>query len=417
MSNQPLTDKNGFLQSVRPQKNLGNLFVWLIGVSALICTVIYAIIGNGRFSDGFFVKGGDFFMDCFNSIRDASQGSAVYSERGVIYPPMANLIFLFLSRFTNAEYNNTTFAARYFWTLYSECLLLVLVVLVICVTILLFTLLATQRNSSDRRRFALAAAAILSAPLLNLLERGNMILLCLVAMIIYAFTYDSESRVWREIGLLCLAFAFSLKLYPVVFGWFLIADKRYKDAIRCALYGVAMLVIPSFFFGGPIFCLVQVIKNVFSFSTGSGNTITKVMNALHFPGFVQSLVNILAYVWVLICAISFAVSPFLRKDQPWKTWVLGWITILCIPSLTGMYNWALLLIPMLMLFTHEKNTKQEWIAGCMMIIPFLHIPFRFSLHVTPSEILIYGMTAALSIFSVIDFLRDVVAYFREKKQA
>ena len=97
MRNQPNTDKKGFLQTVSPKRSVGNLFVWLVMGSALLCAVIYTVLGNGRFSDSFFLRGGDFFMDFFNSIRDAAQGSGVYSERGVIYPPMANLIFLLLS--------------------------------------------------------------------------------------------------------------------------------------------------------------------------------------------------------------------------------------------------------------------------------------------------------------------------------
>jgi len=236
-------------------------------------------------------------------------------------------------------------------------------------------------------------------------------------MMVYAASYDSESKVLREIGLICLAFAFSLKLYPVVFGWFLIADKRYKDAVRCALYGVAMLLIPSFFFGGPIFCLVQVLKNIFGFSTGTGNTITKVMTFLGFPSVVKTLLNVLAYVWVLICGVCFAVSPFLRREQPWKTWLLGWVTLLCIPSLTGMYNWAFFLIPIMMLAGRAHCEKREWTAAWMMMVPFIHIPFRFSLHVAPSDVLVYVMTAVLSIFAVIDFLRDFSSYRRAKKQA
>ena len=416
MTTPPKTDKNGFLKTYGPGKNPGNLFVWLIGVSGLVCILLYTMIGSGRFSDSFFIRGRDFFMDCFNSIRDASQGSGVYSERGVIYPPMANLIFLFLSRFTNPIYNDTTMVTRQYWRIYDECLLLVLVILLVCSAALLFTLIAVQKNASDRRKLLVAAAVLFSMPVLNLLERGNIILLCLVSMMIYAFTYDSESRVCREIGLIALAFAFSLKLYPVVFGWFLIADKRYKDAIRCALYGVAMLIIPSFFFGGPIFCFTQMLGNIFNFSTGTGNTITKVMKALRFPALLQSAINVLSYVWVLICAVGFAISPFIRKEQRWKTWMLGLVTILCVPSLTGMYNWAFFIIPLMMLFPRCSLAKREWVAACLMMLPFVHIPFKFTLHVSPSEILIYVMTATLSIFCVLDVWRDFRAYRADKKQ-
>ena len=420
MKRRAASDNKGFLHTVDPRQSLGNLFSWVVLGSACLGAVILATLGNGRLADAFFLRGGDFFMDFFNSVRDAAQGSGVYSERGVIYPPMANLIFLALSRFSPNVYNNSSFAARRCWALYDECLILLLAVLAFCVTALLITFFLANRHGSERGRLVFAVAALFSVPILHLLERGNIILLCFVAMMIYAFTYESESRAWREVGLVFLAFAFSLKLYPVVFGWFLIADRRYREAIRCALYGLALLVLPSFFFGGPIFCLVQVLRNIFGFSVGTGNTITKVMTFLELPPAVVTAVNVLAYVWVLICAVGFAVSPFVRRDQAWKTWMLGWVTVLCIPSLTGMYNWAFFLIPIVMLMRRDRAgnaVKGERTAAWLMMLPFLHIPIRFSLHVAFSDVLIYVMTAVLSVFAVGDLARDLVAIRRAKKEA
>ena len=135
-----------------------------------------------------------------------------------------------------------------------------------------------------------------------------MILLCLIALAVYAFTYDSQNKTYREVGILALAFAAALKLYPAVFGWFLIADKRYKDAVRCAIYGVALLLIPSFFFGGPA-CFAYVFGNIFSFSTtGTGSTVMIICNAIGIPKDTASLINIIAYLWVLVCGIAFAIS-------------------------------------------------------------------------------------------------------------
>lgn len=418
MENQHTANKNKRISPRRSKREwqVGEVFVLLVGGSAAACTLIYAIFGNGRFADGFFLRGGDFFMDFFNSLRDAAQGSGVYSERGVIYPPMANLIFLLLSRFVPSVYADSSFAARRCWALYDECLLLLLVVLVFCVAALLLTLFLARREGTEARRLCFATVALLGVPLLHLLERGNIILLCFVAMMVYAFTYNSQSKLWREVGLVCLGFAFSLKLYPVVFGWQLIADRRYRDAARCALYGFLMLLIPSFFFGGPIFCLVQVLENIFGFSTGTGNTVTKVMAYLGISPLIRTIMNALAYVWVLICGVGFAVSAYLRKEKVWKTWTLGLVTILCIPSLTGMYNWAFFLIPLIMLANRARASGREWVGVWLMMLPFAHLPFRFSLHVAPSDVLVYVMTAALSVFSVLDLWFDILAYRRAKNR-
>jgi len=415
MSNRHSKDKKGFIHAISPRADLKNLFIWMVGVSAVIYFTIYVILGNGQFSDIFFIRGGDFFMDCFNSIRDASQGSGVYSERGVIYPPMANLIFLLLSRFTPDAYNDTEFIERTLWTNRSSCILLVFVITAICFVALFALVFKSNKKGSVDKRMVFSAAVVLSAPMLFLMERGNMLVLCIISLLIYAFTYNSESKWKREIGLLALAFGFSLKLYPVVFGWFLIADKRYKDAIRCALYGLALLIIPSFFFGGPVFCVKYLFLNITTFSSGVGNTITRAMKFVELPETFQKTVNILAYVWVFICSACFAFSPFIRKDKPWKTWVLGIATILCVPSLTGIYNWAFLLIPLIMIANKNSFKAKDVVYFVFITIPFLFIPFRVSFQVTPMDILVFVMTAILSIFTVADTFVDLGKFISQKR--
>ena len=408
-------DKNGFLASMSPKKNIANLFITVVAVSAAIYTVIAMIVGNGRFSDIFFIRCADFYMDFFNSIRDAAQGSGVYTERGVIYPPMANLIYLILSRFTPSVYNDTSFAERYSWPEYFSSMMLVVAFTAACALVYFFIVYSSVKYGSRLRRFAFAFFAFFSVPVLYLVERGNIIFITLIALMIYAVTYNSECKYRRELGLICLAFAFSIKLYPVVFGWFLLADKRFKDAARCALYGLAMLIVPSFFFGGPI-CFYHVFLNIFDFSAGSGNTLSVILNYVGMPSVGQSIFTALVYAWVLICGCSFAVSPFIRKEKPWKTWAVGLVTILCVPSLTSIYSWAFFIIPLIMICNRVKNCdKRDITYAVMMIIPFAFLPFRITFHVSPNMVLVYIMTAVLSIYAVVDTARDLCAFVADKK--
>ena len=241
-------------------------FITLVASSAAIYLTISIIFGNGKFADIFFLRCADFFMDFFNSIRDAAQGSAVYTERKVIYPPLANLIFLFFSRFTPERYNSTRFEERYEWPEYFSTMMLAVTFVTVFAVCSFFLIYSKMQSCSRCTRFLFAFFALFSTPVLYMSERGNMILFCLIALLLYAFTYDSKSKIYREIGIFSLAFAASLKLYPAIFGWLLIADRRYKDAARCAIYGLLLLIIPSFFFGGPA-CFTYVFGNIFSFST------------------------------------------------------------------------------------------------------------------------------------------------------
>ena len=398
----------------KARKSPARMFVLTVFISAIIYFTIYLFLGNGRFADFFFIRSADFFMDFFNSIRDAAQGSGVYTERGVIYPPMANLIYLILSRFTPESYNNSTFEDRYSWPQYFTPLVLVVLVTTALAIIYFFMVYSNVQSSSRLKKFAFAFLAFFNVPVLYMIERGNMIVFCLIALLIYAFTYNSNNKVYRELGLVALAFAFSIKLYPVVFGWFLLADKRFKDALRCLIYGVLMLIIPSFFFGGPS-CFVYVFLNIFSFSSGSGSTLSVVLNFIHTPDAIQTVINILAYLWVLICGICFAISPFIQPDKLWKTYVLGFVTILCVPSLTSIYSWAFLIIPLMMLCHQKHLSRSDWLYAIFITIPFAFIPFRFSFHVAPNTVLIYLMTAVLSIFAVIDTIKDTSKFISSNK--
>lgn len=293
--------------------------------------------------------------------------------------------------------------------------MLAVLVILACAIALFSLIFKVFENGSITKRLLFSIAMLFSVPSLYLLERGNIIILSLLALIVYAFTYNSDSKIKRELGLLALAFAFSIKLYPVVFGWFLISDKRYKDAIRCAAYGLLMLLIPSFFFGGPIFCVQQVFNNIFKFSSGSGSTINVVMNWLQFPDGLQTALSVLMYLWVFICAACFAISPFIRSEKPWKTWIIGIATILCVPSLTSIYSWVFFIIPLIILANKSVHDKNDIVYTVFASIPFVFIPFRFTLHVAPTDILIYVMTAVISVFAVIDTLVDLNTFINAKK--
>ena len=328
--------------------------------------------------------------------------------------PLANLIFLAISFFTPDAYNNTDFSQRYSWTEYPAAIAVAVIWCVICLATFVVIFTFAQKKLSVAKRVLVSLLMFFSVPILYLLERGNIIILTLFALALYAFTYNSKSKIKRELGLIALAFAFAIKLYPVVFGWFLIADKRFKEAIRCAIYGVALLVIPSFFFGG-FSCFHQIFLNIFSFSSGTGNVLSIMLEYIGMPPLGQSIMTALVYAWVFICGICFAISPFIRKDQPYKTWSLGLVTILCVPSLTSIYSWAFMLIPLIMLFCRSEITKKDMTYSVMMTVPFVFLPFRFSHHVSGNTVLVYVATAVFSVWCVVDMIKDTVNYIKARK--
>ena len=133
------------------------------------------------------------------------------------------------------------------------------------------------------------------------------------------------------------------------------------------------------------------------------------------PALGQKIFSLLVYLWVLICGVCFAISPFIRKSEPWKTWTVGLVTILCVPSLTSIYSWAFMVIPLLMLFNMDDSNKKHVTYSVMLTVPFIMLPFRFNSHVSTNTVSVYVMTAVLSVFCVIDTIRDLRAFRAQKK--
>lgn len=94
-------------------------------------------------------------------------------------------------------------------------------------------------------------AILLSAPFFQgVIERGNLAFLCLVLLLFSACFKDSESKIMRELSLICIAIAAGIKLYPAMFGLLYLKEKRWKEAFRLVIYGVLFFFLPFLFTGG-----------------------------------------------------------------------------------------------------------------------------------------------------------------------
>ncbi len=390
------------------------IFVCVILLSLLVLITVCLIVGDGYFSNIFFRLCGDLFMDHFNSIRDAAQGSAVYTERGVIYPPMANLIYLVLSRIAPDGFNSTPFEYRQTWMYYPASILIVS----LTVALLAMLVYAVFREKLRRPRFiscTFGMLAVFNAATLYTLERGNIVVLALVALAGFAFTYNSESRAMRELGLISLAFATSIKLYPAMFFLLLLANRRYRELLRGICYTLALFIIPSFFFGGPI-CLWWLVENIFSFSSDKSFTIGAVTILADLINIPYGVLSALAYLWCFICLGSFVASVLMREES-WKIWAKGITLTLVAPPLTALYSWSFFLIPITLLCNkYPRLDKETALPFIMMTLPFVFLPFRINYFLDASSLAVYVGTALISIMFAADTLVSLRTQRLKKKR-
>ena len=392
-------------------KDCHTLFCFAIFITGIVY-LAGSIISLGWLLDKvFFLYAGDSFMDFFNSIRDASLGLGAYTERHVIYPPMANLFFMLLSYITPAKYNASHWRHRRTWSVYPQNVVLIWAFVIICAALFAW-ILYKGFDSSRKKKVMLTVCAVFSIPFLNMLERGNIMTLAFLALLCYALSYDSKSRVLRELGLVALAFSVSLKLYPALFAWVLISDKRYREFFRCVIYSAVLLIAPSFAFGGPS-CLLIILGNIFGFSTSSSGVIAVISK---YSGIPLPVISAIWYTMFFAVVLCYLASAFLFREQRdrWKIWILGCITFLSFPSLCSTYAWALFIIPLIRIF--KQGLTGADIKGYFIpvLIPFLFLPISLPHKLTANSVATYLCVFAVAIYAIYDTVRTIRARRQSK---
>ena len=341
-------------------------------LAAFSCFLLACLIGGAAYFISIFHLGAsDLLLDFFNSLRDVAQGEGVYTERHVIYPPLANLVLLLLARLVPIEYLNTPYELRHTWHAYPGAILTLLFFFAVSFALLAFCL-QRERYSPLKRRL-LTLSVLLSFPVVFLLERGNVVILAVIALVVFVQHYDSESPAWREVALIALAVAAALKLYPALFGLALLGDRRFKDALRAALYAILLLLLPSFFFGGPR-ALWLVVQNTFAYS-GSAAGVPQGLPAM--LGLDAAQGRTLLLILYAIALVIITLASFLQK-KPWKIWCFAASILLAVPSIFSSYNWLLFLPVLLYFMRTERLQGLNLLYFVCMTLPFgLFLPKRF----------------------------------------
>lgn len=379
----------------------------LFVLAVLTCLTVFllrVLIGGAEsFISIFHLRGSDLFMDFFNSIRDASRGTGAYTERHVMYPPMANLLLWLAARMFPQAYLDTGAAGCRTWVNYPGAIFGLLCLL--AGVLLAFASVLLSEPYARKKRRLLTVAVLFSFPFVFLYERGNTVFFALIFVVIFLQNYDSESRVAREVGLLSLAFAASLKLYPAVFGAVLLTDRRYREAGRCIAYGFLMLLLPSFAFGGPV-SIVWSIKDALSYSGHTSLPFVAFLGRFGISGESVRLFLYCFYAFVLVFFTAFSFFPRRR----FVTFLFGACCCLMMPSVFSAYNWVLVLPALLLFFRTEKLRGINILYYCMMVLPFF-----LYINKTYQDNIIIFCIAVLSLLCAGESVLGAVRYFRRGK--
>lgn len=383
--------KNKHTKGVTTEK-LFIFFVVFFLANVFIGIVLAAASGGDSWKYMLFHSGNhtDLFMDFYNSIRDG--GSAdVYSQRNNIYPPLCVLIFRLFSKLISPELVATYFSKRTSLQIDTLCTMIYFVFAIICV-LSMVRLIESYINIKNDGKFKTQAAVIsfmmiISHPVMFCLERGNILILSLIFSMFFFFFRDSENKVIKELSYISLACAAGIKLYPALFGLILVAEKKYKDALRLILYGIIIVVFPFIFFLDEFLPQAASIgagsPELLSMSTavlsdeGSQSVVQKLIeNLISFTLYKKSSMNlssvsiqniifmgnnslVTAKIVCVLTEVIALVTLFFAKREWQKIFLLTYL-MLNIPSASNSYALSFLIIPFIVfLFGNQKFRRLD----------------------------------------------------------
>ncbi|MBQ8356495.1 MAG: DUF2029 domain-containing protein [Clostridia bacterium] len=394
--------KSGFLAFLR-RRDPVEYFIALMIPGLAVFLLRCMIGGSDAFLGIFFEKCEYLFYDFFSPVRDAAMGVGVYTEMDSIYPPLSNLVISLFSLCMPAEYLSLPREQFYLWYNYPTAILTY--ILFFTVSLMLLGALLGREKYPSTKKTLLTLLLLCSFPFVFLAERGNTVILCILAMLIYTQNYNSESPMGREIGLFMLAVATGLKFYPVLLGLPLLADKRWKDALHACVYGLICFFVPSLFYKGPI-SVFWAIKNTLGFSGRSTALADDFMTQNGISSQLGSTLLMVFYVLVVV----FAVLAALVERKPWKTWMFGAAVMLTMPSIFSSYNWLLLLPALIAFFRSERLEGINWGYFAFLVIPFFTYPPRG----WQDAILVVCMVG-LYLLYVVESILHFRRFFKERK--
>ncbi len=234
--------------------SISDIYITLTGCSVFVLFLNVLRSHGNCISHFLFYDEIDGGMDFFNSIIYL-KGNSPYSIFNTLYPPLANALF-FIVYHCIPEYISDCWPLRFEETVemrqtamdlrtYQSPLFLFVLFIVFST---LFMCLLCKYIFSEQRAMAMSLTSLLSFGFLTAFDRGNIVVLSFFCTVIFVIGHDSTSQIKRELSYISLAIAAGLKIYPAIYGLLLIREKKWKDALRTAVYGVLSVILPCFLF-------------------------------------------------------------------------------------------------------------------------------------------------------------------------
>ena len=401
------------------------LFWMAILISFFAWFIDLIINPQGQQLDLFFIRMNNFWADATNVTGMIRDMNPYYSEAKGTYPPLAYLFFYPLMHLSSPPEMTYPYGSPYclyyhqpIWTM------LFILGVFVCVILLYATFVVQLKNISALDVHMTGLALCLSYPMLYALERGNILLISVLAISIFIFYYDSDIKWKKECALVSLAIATGLKLSPAIFGVLLLCNKDWKAVFRTLCYGLFFLIVPFFFFKGGVLNFSQFINNIKYISndlialsniTGTGF----LPSCLKYLGiFVEKhgesyTINITLYYIIEVLKYGISLLLFLGVfyvQHKWQKILNISIMILILPQISFFYC-VLYMMPFTALFLNSLNSEKITTDKVIIFICMIMLYFVYRCPVSNY----FDYSFAIPILAIVASVNSIKAYFNKRK--
>jgi hypothetical protein len=367
------------------------------------CAVAYHYVlgvygGAGFPYNTFLFIPSDRFMDFFNDYRYALQFLARQSSV-ITYTPLSHLVMTML-------------------TLIPETPALLLVVAAFLATIL-FVVWRTCADASAPVAARVRDTVVLGVftyPVLVALDRGNQEMMVFILLALFTYLHYKRGSRW---GLVFLALACALKIYPILLTAILLAERRYRDfaLVICGVL-VATLVAAAVLGAWSGAGFQGVIAANLGTLTGGHGQYAMTPEAVRYRHSLWSVVGALAlmtghggslpdmsgwYTWVSVLLMA-ACAAYVVFVEPvtWRRLTVLVVGMLVLPQLSGDYTMLGLYVPLILFLNTKVRTRLDLVYAGLFGLLLVPLDYIVLVQDVKSSVLLYpGLMVALVLLILI----------------
>ncbi len=357
----------------------------------------------------FFRNGDDFMADLFN-VMYYSRERAPYTDltHGVYekaYFPLSYVICYVLAAIsglkTYVEYDGELLYTGEVQSLHSMTIVIG-VFFIAMLMVILAVQIYNMAGTVTWKKWLITIMIMASGIMMFTYERGNLILLALIGVLMFLAGYDSENRWLRELGYIGLAVAGALKGYPAILGLLLVYRREWKNLIRLVVYGILMAFVPFLLLKGGFSNIPIWLENLHMNSEMYIFSENPKLGYLYFISYLPdaSYEDKMAVYQVCSPIITvlglYAVISSVFQKKAWIRICTLLTYIIIYPKNSGLYC-LIYLVPVILLYLNEEEKTWKDLLYLPIFVVLL-TPLQFLYHEVNRTILLDNMLIMVLLF-------------------